>query len=113
MDNRYTILNCPPRMSDGRHFTDYHSAYTLDDYYQKMFHLSSNEHEYRKKLQNDAEKIINSNINFFINTNKCNCSTTPCKIENSLLPEYYNQFDRKIIMTDLLPCNTEKLYRRL
>jgi len=110
MDNRYTELHCPPRVSDGRHFTDYHPRDTLNDYYQTLLHTKNNEHQYRKELQNKGMFIRDGNLKYFMNTNKCDCKTFPCDIKEKFSNSYNYQFERLILMTDKLSCPPKDMY---
>lgn len=62
---------CPPLMSDGRHFTDYRPTEDVNDYRKYKLHDS---HAYRMYLQRNGAKLILQNRSESIQKNKC-CPT--------------------------------------
>lgn len=60
MDNRYFGKNCPSKMSDGRFVTSYVPRDSLEKTFVEKMN-AMNEHDYRKKLQENAVKIITEN----------------------------------------------------
>jgi len=78
-DNLYFQYKCPPKMNDSRFITEYHPRDTLEDFYQSVL-SSSTEHDYRKKLQNNGEKIMVGTLYFQTKNNTCACSGLPCTI---------------------------------
>lgn len=81
-DNRY--YNCPPRMSDGRHFTDYRPrcAVTFEAQPHAMTSFDS-----RQFFIHNGESMINKNKDDAIFKNAC----APCVEESTMLPEVHVQ----------------------
>lgn len=73
MDNYYA--NCPPKMSDGRHMTDYTES-TLVNEQIKYVNGIIRDDEYRMFLQEKAVPIMNREWDF-LKTNK-SCWTNEC-----------------------------------
>jgi hypothetical protein len=81
-NNKY--FDCPPRMNDGRHFTDY----TSNGYTNNIIRTSNNiqnNFEYRQFLTNNAEKIMDMNRAYSCQKNCCGKSKELHK--NTMLPE--------------------------
>lgn len=93
-DNRK--FNCPPRMSDGRHFTDYRSRCALNT--RASFNILDNEksgmkifktppstsYDFRQFLIHNGEKIMEMNREEAFQRNMCG----PCTLDPStMLPE--------------------------
>lgn len=84
-NNKY--FGCPPRMADGRHFTDYRPSCDVNSTIQ-MDNKIKNSFEYRNFLQQNAEKLANINRKFACEQNCC----SPCKepfANTTMLPEKY------------------------
>lgn len=84
-NNKY--FGCPPRMSDGRHFTDYRPSCDVNSAIQ-VDNQIRNSFEYRNFLQQNAEKLANINRKYACNKNCC----SPCKEpfhNGTMLPEKY------------------------
>ena len=77
-NNKY--FDCPPRMADGRHFTDYRPNCDLNN----KGDLNSN--EYRNHLIRDAEKIMKSNKDLMCEKNCCGVCMEPYNV-GTMLPE--------------------------
>lgn len=86
-NNKY--FNCPPHMSDGRHFTDYRPTCKLNS-------TTMNSYDYRQYLINHAEEIIKKNMLESLKKNLCG----PCD-GNTML-------DHKNILTcDKYGCHSQ------
>lgn len=72
--------NCPPRMSDGRHFTDYRPRCAVT--YEIQPHVMTS-YEGRMNLTHTAEEIIGKNRENAIFKNSC----APCVEPSTMLPE--------------------------
>lgn len=72
-DNRY--VDCPPRMADGRIFTDYRPSCVVDNHIRKQLGVSSSL-EYRNVLTMEASSIMQSERERaqFVN---CKCCSAP------------------------------------
>ena len=98
-NNKY--FNCPPRMSDGRHFTDYRPICDVDSIINNTNNLTTS-HESRKYLTNNALNLIEQN-----RQNSCikNCCS-PCQ-------DPYNQgtmlSEKNIVSCNSNNCNTMDL----
>tara|TARA_Y100000590_G_C15659640_1_gene992060 strand:- start:1009 stop:1365 length:357 start_codon:yes stop_codon:yes gene_type:complete len=79
MNNKY--LDCPSRMDDGRHFTEYRSSCFLNNY-TRFNNDIRNSYQYRLFLTRNAEKIMEQN-------KKLACDNQCCKDCNgqTMLPE--------------------------
>lgn len=84
-DNR--IFSCPPRMADGRHFTDYKprcmANFILDN-------DSLNSFEYRQYLIKNSDSIIKNNQMKSYKQNTCGPCVEPYD-QGTVLPEQYIQ----------------------
>lgn len=68
MDNFYPT--CPPKMSDGRHFTDYKPATHLNEQI-KYINGITRDDEYRLFLQGNAKTIIDREWDILKRTRSC------------------------------------------
>ena len=78
-NNKY--FNCPPRMADGRHFTDYRPNCDLNQF-------SNITNEYRNNLINNAESIMENNKKLSLYKNGDGCME-PYNL-GTMLPEQTN-----------------------
>lgn len=80
-ENRF--FNCPPKMADGRNFTDYRPRCfaNADDLKAPM-----NSYEYRQYMINNAEKIMQNNIIRVTKENSCGPCVEPYN-QGTMLPE--------------------------
>jgi len=69
MDNRYS--GCPPKMSDGRLFTDYRTATRTNEYIKYINNIQCNNDNYRLFLQNNAVKLMNKEWKHARQTKSC------------------------------------------
>ena len=84
-------FNCPPRMSDGRHFTDYapkctnfRNAFMIEDKNGDYKFPPANSFDFRQYLIHNGEKIMDMNRENAFQRNMCG----PCSIDPStMLPE--------------------------
>jgi hypothetical protein len=86
-DNKH--LQCPPRMADGRHFTDYRSSYYINDLI-RADNSISNSTQYRVFLQQNGNALMDRQRQIACNLNCCG----PCPINSkekfgTMLPEQY------------------------
>jgi hypothetical protein len=88
-DNKH--LQCPPRMADGRHFTDYRSSYYINDLIRADNNIS-NSLKYRVFLQQNGNALMDRQRQIACTLNCCG----PCpqggkeSFNNStMLPEQY------------------------
>ena len=84
-NNKY--FDCPPRMSDGRHFTDYRPNCEINSMI-KMDNKITNSFEYRNFLQQNANKLLDINRKHACQKNCC----ITCKenfSDSTMLPEQY------------------------
>ncbi len=79
-DNKF--FSCPPRMADGRHFTDYRPNCDLNISLNKK---TLNSNEMRNWLVRNATNVMNKNNHMAMNKNGCG----DCKASNigTMLPE--------------------------
>ena len=82
-NNKYH--DCPPRMSDGRHFTDYRPGCHLNNQVRVNNQLPSS-FEYRMYLTRNAEKLIKGNRKYVETKNGCDSCMEPYNV-GTMLPE--------------------------
>ena len=85
-DNKHH--GCPPRMSDGRHFTDYRPSCDADQTIRRDNNMCGS-NQYREFLQNNGVAIMNKDRKHACELNCC----APCKKEafaDTMLPAKYN-----------------------
>lgn len=91
-------FNCPPKMSDGRHFTDYRprcalnsrSNYMIADPKQKHGFTSPplNSYDFRQYMIEKGEKLIEMNRESAFQRNMCGpCVSNPTVDVGTMLPE--------------------------
>ena len=85
-DNKY--FDCPPRMSDGRHFTDYRPNCEMNSVV-KMDNKISNSFEYRNFLQQNASLILDINRKHACQKNCCGPTCQEAFQNSTMLPEKY------------------------
>jgi hypothetical protein len=82
-NNKYTT--CPPRMSDGRHFTDYTPRCGI-----RLNELASkqplNSYELRQYLIHHADEIMATNLQAAVERNACGPCVAPWN-KGTMLPE--------------------------
>lgn len=81
-NNQYA--NCPPRMADGRHFTDYRPRCALQ-YNEKM-----NSYEQRMFLTQNAEDLMRVNAQNSYLANRCGPCVEPYN-QGTMMPELSTQ----------------------
>ena len=73
-DNKH--FDCPPRMDDGRHFTDYRSNCHINNLVRSN-NAISNSHQYRMFLTHNGERLMNLNRAYATQKNNCgDCDET-------------------------------------
>jgi hypothetical protein len=77
MDNIYYAFKCPARVGNERNLTDYHTRVVLDDYYRAVL-KTTDEHDYRRKLQKSGENIIDGSLQYLVENAQCRCNNKPC-----------------------------------
>ena len=77
------FFNCPPRMSDGRHFTDYRANVYVNDLVRYSNNVMSN-YEYKQFLIDNATSLMKLNNEYCYQKNGCN----PCNAK--LIPNQTN-----------------------
>ena len=70
-NNRF--LNCPARMDDGRHFTNYCNNTSMNVKIRKDNNLKKDSNAYRKYLIENAEKLMKKNKEDMNKINSCLC----------------------------------------
>jgi len=96
-DNKYP--DCPARMADGRHFTDYRPNCTINNML-RVQNKVANSYEYRMFLTRNADKIMEINNLYAVDRNACK------SCDNTMLPEQTmlncNKESCNIVMSDPL-----------
>ncbi len=94
MDNFFK--NCPAKMEDGRHLTDYRTATRREEYIKFVNNIVRND-DYRIFLQNNGEKMMNTEFDYYKNTASCwtnNCvHTYPTRVYPPWFVEERNRYD--------------------
>lgn len=90
-DNKF--FDCPPRMSDGRHFTDYRPSCHVNDLLKNDNNIS-NSFQYRQFMTYNAETIMDKHRQIACSKNCCSpCASSPLGVEGfnngTMLPEKY------------------------
>jgi hypothetical protein len=90
-DNKH--FDCPPRMDDGRHFTDYRPSCHVNDLL-KNDNAISNSFQYRQFMTHNAETIMDKHRQIACAKNCCTpCASSPLGVEGfnngTMLPEKY------------------------
>ena len=110
-NNKY--FDCPPRMSDGRHFTDYRPNCHVVDLLRADNNIS-NSYQSRKFLQENAVTLMDKNREIACAKNCC----APCVDEgftgSTMLPEKYiqecNENYCKVVLNDVNGVGTGRRY---
>lgn len=68
MDNFFQ--NCPPKMEDGRHMTDYRTATRREEYFKYVNNIIRNDDQ-RMFLQQNGERIMDDEWNYHKKTASC------------------------------------------
>ncbi len=115
-DNKH--FDCPPRMSDGRHFTDYRPSCHVNDLL-RADNAISNSFQFRKFLQENAVTLMNKNREVACAKNCCSpCATSKLGVEGfdngTMLPEKYiqecNESYCKVVLNDINGIGTGRKY---
>jgi hypothetical protein len=88
-DNKYA--DCPARMADGRHFTDYRPSCHINDLI-RADNSISNSFQYRRFLQENADSLMNRNRQIACERNCCGpCPASGAERFNdcTMLPEQF------------------------
>lgn len=81
-DNRFN--DCPPRMADGRHFTDFRPNCSINNML-RVQNKVANSYEYRMFLTRNAEDIMGINTQYAMDKNACkSCDNTMLKEQTKL-----------------------------
>ncbi len=96
-NNKYT--DCPPRMDDGRHFTDYRPICHVNNMVRANNSIS-NSYEYRMFLTKNAEKLMDMNRAYSCQKN-CSSNCKQPYNQGTMLPEQSMQ------ICDNRSCNTD------
>ena len=91
-DNKF--FNCPARMADGRHFTDYRPNCHLNNGI-RFSNNMKNTFDYRRFLTNNADELMKINASVAYERNGCASCKEPYH-QNTMLPE-----------KDILTCNKD------
>lgn len=83
------FYNCPPRMDDGRHFTDYRPR-CATAFQDKVSNTMMSSYEYRVFLMNNASDLIKKNATEAYVRNRCGPCVEPYDI-GTMLPEVEKQ----------------------
>ena len=83
-NNKYQ--DCPPRMDDARHFTDYRPVCDINNSI-KSDNEIENSQNYRLFLQENASQLIESNRKFACMMNCCGPCEKVEEFESTMLPE--------------------------
>ena len=90
MDNFFK--NCPPVMSDGRHFTDWNNASRRNEHVKYINDITRDD-DYRMLLQCNANDFINKDWNFY--SKNLNCWDNSC-IHNYPTKSSHQNFKKQL-----------------
>ena len=76
MNNNPKYNNCPPRMDDGRHFTDYRPNCLVNNLVQTQNDIKDSYH-YRMFLTENADKLMELNRLYAVKRNYCSTCDAP------------------------------------
>ena len=82
-NNQYD--ECPPRMDDARHFTDYRPNCDANNLIRASYGIQ-NSHEYRRFLTHNANDLMKMNRNYACQKNCCGPCIEPYE-QGTMLPE--------------------------
>jgi len=89
-----SLADCPPLMSDGRFITYYNSSNDLTEAARKINGIR-NPNEFRTFMQNNGDKFINAERNYFDKNNRCRptvaCSDGWCRLWTKNKGNWANQ----------------------
>lgn len=88
-------FSCPPKMADGRHFTDYRPRC-----FANFTETNMNSYQYRQYMINNAESIISNNKSVASSNNACGPCMEPFD-QGTMLPE------QTIVKCDTQTCKIE------
>ena len=83
-NNKY--FDCPPRMSDGRHFTDYRGNCYVNNIIRNNNEIM-NSFQYRSFLTNNAKELMDLNRTYACQKNCCGPCQQPYEIGTMMPPE--------------------------
>merc|ERR1711907_492263 len=81
-------FNCPPRMDDGRHFTDYRGNCFVNNVIRNNNDIM-NSFQYRSFLTNNADELMNLNREYACQKNCCGPCQQPYDI-GTMMPSETN-----------------------
>ena len=115
-DNKF--MDCPPRMADGRHFTDYRPNCHTNNLLRADNEIG-NSFQYRSFLTENAETLMDKNREIACAKNCCTpCASSPLGVEGfnngTMLPEKYiqecNEHTCKVVLNDVNGVGTGRRY---
>lgn len=93
-------FNCPPRMDDGRHFTDYRPRCVGNDVIETAGR-PMNSYEYRQYLIHNAEAIMSKSREVTYTRNACGPCVEPFEV-GTMLPE------QSVVQCDTSICSVKQ-----
>ena len=114
MDNFFK--GCPAKMSDGRLFTDYRMSSRRNEH-MKYINNISNEDDYRMFLQQNADKIMNTEWQQLRATKSCSVNecvhTYPTRVYPQWFIEEKHKYENmyKPMRSEHYPCDKQTDYR--
>ena len=109
-DNKY--FGCPPKMSDGRHFTDYRPNCFLNGMVRDENKLT-NSFQFRNFLQQNATELMDINRRHACQRNCCGPCDQPFQ-QSTMLPEKYkvicDQGSCRTVLNDVNGLGTGRVY---
>lgn len=115
-DNKF--MDCPPRMADGRHFTDYRPNCHTNNLLRADNEIG-NSFQYRSFLAENASTLMDKNREIACSKNCCTpCASSPLGVEGfnngTMLPEKYiqecNEHTCKVVLNDVNGVGTGRRY---
>jgi len=114
MDNFFK--NCPPKMEDARHLTDYRTATRREEYNKYVNNVIRND-DYRLFLQQNASRFMDDEWNYYRNTGSCwtnECvHNYPTRVYPPWFVEERHRYDQlqKPVRSQIYKCSNKLDYR--
>jgi len=98
-NNKY--FKCPPRMADGRHFTDYRPNCTVNNLVRKN-NTIINSFQYRQFLTHNASKFMDLNRTYACQKNCCGPCMSPYNKGTMLEEQSVKKCNKNVCNTDII-----------
>jgi hypothetical protein len=106
MDNFFK--NCPPKMEDARHLTDYRTSTRREEYIKYVNNVVRND-DYRMFLQQNASTIMDSEFAYHKSTGSCNTNECVHNYPTRVFPPWF--VEERIKYDSLQNPNRTQVYK--